>query len=275
MSEKSKSSIVIIKRNNASHGGHHGGAWKVAYADFVTAMMAFFLLLWLLSTANHAQLEGISEYFTPNTGIPNAKNSSSTSNPKVEDQDVANKNEKKEERGAEKGDKQESEYFQSIADTLRNMLKQAEYGDNVVIENVADGLSIQILDREGPKRFLFFDDDFQLQPPGMELIRTLSIEIQSIPRYIAIISHNLEREVKFDPWELSSKRANSAMKYMLKSGLDKEKVARLISKASAEPLFPKTPNAIQNRRIGIVLLKNSVLPYSIQNMPEFYNSSKQ
>lgn len=271
---------IIIKKIKKGGHGHHGGAWKVAYADFVTAMMAFFLLLWLLSSASKETLAGLSEYFTPTEGIkdnmgigfdggktPNEEGVSKTnqSNPSIvsgrtPSGTVAS--------NPESPSKTESDFddnmFKKSAEAVEQAFKQdaamQKYVDNVSTQQTPEGLRIDIMDSD--KYAMFERTSAVLTTHGQAILGRIASIILKMPNYITITGHTDASPAEagrldYSNWELSSDRAQSARRFMLKSGIEAERPKRVVGMADRELYTPADPRGPKNRRIAILMLRDS------------------
>jgi chemotaxis protein MotB len=288
--------ILIKKVKKVSGGGHHGGAWKVAYADFVTAMMAFFLLMWLINTTSPEQKRGIADYFAPASvsettsgsggilggtalGDDGAKGSGSASiieelapesknpdNGKSQDAAKAEDTAASTDAMREALQKREEAAFASAAQSLRQALQDmpelAELSKNIIVDQTPEGLRIQLVDQEG--RSLF--DQGQTQPNARAklLLRAVTKVINQLPNRITISGHtsaSLNGAKADSDWALSSARADASRRVLQASGVDADRVYQVSGKANSEPLYPDDPTLPGNRRIAIVLLREApVLP---------------
>ncbi len=292
---------IIIKKIKKGGGGHHGGAWKIAYADFVTAMMAFFLLLWLLNSVTQEQLEGISNYFAPVSVSESTSGSggmlggqtisegsmvSTMAPPPVSDELPEPKAAKDssesidEETGAPPGDadaeeqmrKKEEEQFkeaeQTLHDAIKNVPELQNLAKSLLIDNTPEGLRIQLVDQEGLPMFPSGGSD--PLPHTLKLLRLVAEAIKDMPQKISISGHT--DSVKFvtnngySNWELSADRANASRRALIHMGVAPERIARVVGKAETEPLLPDDPTNARNRRLSIVLLRQS--NHNKKNGPE-------
>ncbi len=250
-----RSKIIIRKVNKKSHGGHHGGAWKVAYADFVTAMMAFFLLLWLLSMTSPEQRIALSQYFNSfslfkdkaqqsgtsildkSTGVLNAGRSVQSESTRMRVEKKANPEElAKMMRGA-------------IDNKLQAMKNQ------VLIETTKEGLKIQIVDNEGSEIFRSGSDE--PTEKARQIIRLVSENLREKPNRIVIEGHTDSAPFKSAQktnWELSTSRASAARRELENNGIDPNRIARVVGYADQDPLIKEDPKDLRNRRISIILL---------------------
>ena len=293
MSESGESNIVIKKAKKGGHGGHHGGAWKVAYADFVTAMMAFFLLLWLLNATTEEQKRGIADYFSPTPGAIQSTSGgegifSGTSITSegflIEDQSaigvtvVFPEETQQEDEGPESevalDDPSDSETPQEEPEAEeRRQLEQAErdlreaietnpeledLADNLLIDQTPEGLRIQIVDREGTP--MYKRGIATMTDEGAILTQQVIEAVISLENRVAITGHTdatRYRRFGYDNWDLSTDRANSSRRAMIRGGLDPERVYRVSGRGSNDPLDIEDPTAPINRRISVVLLRDS------------------
>jgi chemotaxis protein MotB len=289
---------IIIKKVKGGGGhAHHGGAWKVAYADFVTAMMAFFLLMWLINTTSPEQKRGIADYFAPASvsettsgsggilagtalGVDGAKQNGSQSIIQDMAPDAKNPDDGKAKDGAkaqadetattealrEALQKREEATFASAAQSLRQALQDmpelAELSKNIIIDQTPEGLRIQLVDQEG--RSMFNEGSAQPNPRAKLLLRAISKVINQLPNRISIYGHtsaNPNGAKAESDWQLSAARADASRRTLQGSGVDPDRVYQVAGKATSEPLYPDDPTLPGNRRIAIVLLREApVLP---------------
>ena len=287
---------ILIKKVKKSGGhGHHGGAWKVAYADFVTAMMAFFLLMWLINTTDPEQKKGIAEYFAPASvsettsgsgGIlggtalgddgpkssgsmavieqlapeapPNAAETGPSSNLSSAS-DAALEAEMR---------RREAEEFASAAESLRQAMQSmpelAELSKQLIVDQTPEGLRIQLVDQEG--RSMFDNNSARPNVRAQVLLRAVARVINQLPNRISITGHTSTtagsgRASAAGDWTLSSERANASRLVLQGAGVDADRVYSVAGKAGSDPLYPDDPSLAGNRRIAIVLLREApVLP---------------
>jgi chemotaxis protein MotB len=288
--------IVIKKIKKGGGHGHHGGAWKVAYADFVTAMMAFFLLMWLINTTSPQQKRGIADYFAPASvsettsgsggilggtalGDDGAKGDGTMSvieelspdsrnpdNGKSQDASKSEQTEVTTEALRQALQKREEAAFASAAQSLRQALQDmpelAELSKNIIIDQTPEGLRIQLVDQEG--RSMFNQGSAQPNARAQLLLRAISKVINQLPNRISIYGHtsaNRGGARAEGDWTLSAGRADASRRVLQGSGVDPDRVYQVSGKAASEPLYPDDPALPGNRRIAIVLLREApVLP---------------
>jgi chemotaxis protein MotB len=288
---------ILIKKIKKGHGhGHHGGAWKVAYADFVTAMMAFFLLMWLINTTSPEQKRGIADYFAPASvaettsgsgGILGgtalgedgamgagsqaiieqmAPESRTPSEGSREDAAKEMAPEASTEALREAVLQREQAAFASAAQSLRQALQDmpelAELSKNILIDQTPEGLRIQLVDQEG--RSMFTSGSAEPNDRAKLLLRAVSRVINQLPNRITIAGHTNLSPNGVTPdsdWRLSSARADSSRRILQGAGVEPDRVYQVSGKANSEPLYPDDPTLAGNRRIAIVLLREApVLP---------------
>ena len=237
----------IIKRIKKKHGGHHGGAWKIAYADFVTAMMAFFLLMWLLSMLNKYQLEGISEYFRHPLADAFTKQDASSHRDKIKD--FKHMEEQKSMDDLEK-------MKQNIMNDLQKNKEMSEFKNQLNFEVTNDGLKIQLRDLE--KRAMFTQGKADFAQHAKKLLTWLSGEINQYPNRLIILGHTdslpYQESRNYGNWELSADRANATRRALISAGMSDQKILRVIGAADTTLLDRSNAFDARNRRIEIVVL---------------------
>jgi chemotaxis protein MotB len=295
MSVSGERPIIIKKIKKGGGAGHHGGAWKVAYADFVTAMMAFFLLMWLINTTSPEQKRGIADYFAPASvsettsgaggilsgtalGNDGAKQNGSQSVVQDASPDVRNPTDGKAKDAAKATDpaadqakqdqaKREAAAFASAAQSLKQALQEmpelADLSKNIIIDQTPEGLRIQLVDQEG--RSMFNTGTATPNDRAKLLLRAIAKVINQLPNRISIYGHTSAtpgQGSKTDgDWPLSANRADASRKVLQGAGVDVDRVYQVSGKATSEPLYPDDPTLPGNRRIAIVLLREApVLP---------------
>ena len=256
---------IIVKRIKKGHGDHHGGAWKIAYADFVTAMMAFFLLLWLLSSVSQGALNGVAEYFrTPlKVALMGGSRSGDTTSPikgggpdftrsdgqKRKSQDVLD------EKTKEKVVLQKLQ--QRIKEAIENNKVLQQYKNQLLLEMTTEGLRVQIVDEKN--RPMFDSGSAHLLPHTRELLRELGKQLNEVQNRLSISGHTdaspySAGDKGFSNWELSADRANAARRELIVGGLQDSKLLRVVGQGSATPMDKANPLNPINRRISIVVL---------------------
>ena len=286
---------IIIKKINAGHHGHHGGAWKVAYADFVTAMMAFFLLLWLLNSVPVEKLAGIAQYFEPTVGIAGQKGigfeggksqnkeGSQTFDKQAgieygvlqKGQIIANP-----ERGIEvKTEEVENERFAMVEGELKKTImadkELVQFQDSIIFDVTPEGLQIKITDQD--KFPMFKENSAELEVYAKNIISKIVNLIKYSPNYLSISGHTDSDQTSmpkdYTNWELSSDRANATRRFIIDQGISADQIARVVARADTEPLDPANPNSSRNRRVTITLLRNSIMPFNKVALPKDLGAS--
>jgi chemotaxis protein MotB len=260
--------------------------WKVAYADFITAMMAFFLLLWLLSVTPEKTLKGVAEYFTSTNaisdkvglgfeggayaniddgnGAPHSASSSliygSPSRGRRIDQ--ASKNNMMTDI--------EKEYFLTTISNIQQNVELKDFSDNINMAVTKDGLQIQIMDSDN--RPMFKPNTSELQPYMRKILTVIGKLIKDQPNYISISGHTASVQNvgknSFDYWNLSAQRANEVRKFLTTCLIKDDQVARIVGMANKEPFDYNNPYSPKNIRVGITLLNNRSISHFQQSAPD-------
>ena len=261
---------IVIKRIKKVSGGAHGGAWKIAYADFVTAMMAFFLLMWLLGSATRATLQGISDYFKMPLKVALSGGEGSgdaTSVIKGGGTDLTKRSGQVKKGDVDtSGSKAEQERQESVRlETLKTKLeraidsnvKLAQFKRQLKLDLTADGLRIQIVDEQN--RPMFDSGSAIMKSYTRDILRDIGKTLNEVPNKIGLSGHTdavpySGGEAGYSNWELSADRANASRRELVAGGLEDGKVLRVVGLSSAIPLDKANPNSPVNRRISIVVL---------------------
>jgi chemotaxis protein MotB len=269
---------IVIKRVRKNAAGHHGGAWKIAYADFVTAMMAFFLLMWLLGSVTKGDLQGIADYFrTPlkvslsgGTGAGD-----STALIKAGGKDLTRADDQQMRRGemplkkqvlnaavaraaVEREDGQRMRALKSKVEEvidLSPLLRQ--YRNQLLVDITSEGLRIQIVDELN--RPMFDLGSAQLKPYARDILAALAPTLNGVPNSITLTGHTdgkpyANGERGYSNWELSADRANASRKVLVAGGIDEGKLKRVVGMSSAVLFDGNDPLSPVNRRIAIIVL---------------------
>ena len=271
--DNSKQPIVIKKV--FKKGGHHGGAWKIAFADFATAMMAFFMLMWIMGSTSKMQKAAISEYFKnpsafegsavmPSQAIGEGTGSTPSIVAFEGAVDMAPETSQSESQEQTESTEQSSaaadqSRLESLKDALKEALEESEtlapYKEQLLIDIVSEGLRIQIVDKEN--RSMFDSGSAQLKIYTDEILKELSTMINEVPNRISITGHTdghpLERS-GYTNWELSTERANAARRALVAGGMQADKIGRVVGFADTVPFDQNDPNGPINRRISIIVM---------------------
>ena len=275
---------TIIKKIKKGGHGHHGGAWKVAYADFVTAMMAFFLLLWLLNSVTQEQLEGISNYFAP----VSTSASTSGSGGMLEGQTMQQQQSTPapqssvtvdlpppsagqgpaDQEGETDGEStaaaaQEEVQFEEAQNALRQALESIpnlqDLAKSLLVDATPEGLRIQIVDQDGLA--MFPSGRANMFDHTKRILGLVAQVIKKMPQMIAIAGHTdavpFNSGGSYGNWELSADRANASRRALIEMGVPDSRINRVVGKASEEPLLVDDPTNPRNRRISIILLRGT------------------
>ncbi|MDO8681869.1 MAG: flagellar motor protein MotB [Armatimonadota bacterium] len=253
-----KANIRIVKRKK-THAGHHGGAWKVAYADFVTAMMAFFLVMWITGMSQEVKA-AIAGYFkNPEAFMQEVKAGNALF--KITDAQAGSISN----RTKASYDADERKVLQGAKERIVKMVSSdpefKKMKDFVDIKLVDEGLRIDLLD---DKESLFFDSgSAAIKPTTRHLLALMTAELRGLPNNIIISGHTDSRPLSsrygYTNWELSSNRANAARQVMDAAGLQENQVAQVRGYAATDPRDPKHPEHYSNRRVSITVVLKSVM----------------
>ncbi len=276
MADDTQRPIVIKRIKKISGGGHAGGAWKIAYADFVTAMMAFFLLMWLLGSTTKAQMEGIAQYFkTPlKVALAGGEGSGDASSVikgggqdltrragQVKQGEVESKKAINLEANRSDQVKQESARLENLKATLEKAIesnaKMSQFKKQLKIDIISEGLRIQIIDDKN--RPMFDSGGAVMKPYTRDILREIGKTLNEVPNRISLSGHTdavsyFGGERGYSNWELSADRANASRRELVAGGLEDGKVLRVVGLGSAIPFDQEHPNDPVNRRISIVVM---------------------
>lgn len=268
---------IVVKRIKKGGGGAHGGAWKIAYADFVTAMMAFFLLMWLLGSTTEGDLKGISDYFQAplkmsmqggrGTGdatsvIPGGGNDLTKSVGQVAnaDYDQPKKRMRQPKIIAADNEALERVRFEEMKQKLEAIIEASPllrpFAKQLLLDITSEGLRIQIVDEKN--RPMFDSGGATLKPYTREILQAIAQTLNDVGNRISVSGHTdatpYAADRGFGNWELSADRANACRREMVSGGLPEERIARVVGLAATIPLKTDDPYDAINRRISIVVL---------------------
>jgi len=280
--KEQKPQLLVIRRVKKGHGGgHHGGAWKVAYADFVTAMMAFFLVMWLVGTTTKVEKGAIAEYFknpsmqaghsmvpsqsmgpggaanslvqlsavtTPSSG----DNGTQLSKPEIKPEDV-------EKLAREQEKKQLEALMQNLKEAIDKSQALQPFKDQLLLDITPEGLRIQIVDKQS--RPMFDSGSTTLKTYTGDILHELAAFLNSVPNKISLSGHTDTAPYAggdgYTNWELSSGRANAARRALVAGGMQEKKVALVIGLADSVLFDKNDPRNPINRRISIVVMNKA------------------
>ncbi|HEY7640623.1 MAG TPA: flagellar motor protein MotB [Steroidobacteraceae bacterium] len=282
---------IIIKKVKKGGHAHHGGSWKVAFADFATAMMAFFLLMWLMEATTEEQRGAISQYFNNPSDVQGASpvpspspiqgpGGASTSMiklgggmelhhdpappapiapPTPGSQTATRPDDDAARRDEEANEKLDAERLAGLLQDLRTAIDEreslAKYKDQILLDVTPEGVRIQIIDHE--RRSMFPLGSARLEDFSSAIIKELAHIITTVPNRISISGHTDVKPyvaVNYTNWELSADRANAARRALIAGGAPAEKIGRVVGLASSVLLDPSQPESPVNRRISIVVM---------------------
>jgi chemotaxis protein MotB len=268
---------IVIKRKKVVAGGAHGGAWKIAYADFVTAMMAFFLLMWLLGSTAKGDLQGIAEHFqnpmkvsmSGGAGVGDATSilqgggqDLTRQSGQVKKGDVEAKKATSFSKEAQaEFRRKERERLEQLKADIEKMIEQtpqlAQFKKQLLLDITSEGLRIQIVDEQN--RPMFDSGGAELKPYTRDILRQIGKSLNGVPNRISLAGHTDAAQFGggaqgFTNWELSANRANASRRELVSGGLGDTKVLRVVGLASTLPFDKNDPLSSANRRISIVVL---------------------
>ncbi len=268
---------IIVKRIKKGGGGHHGGAWKIAYADFVTAMMAFFLLMWLLGSTAKGDLQGIAEYFSTPLKVAlqggvGSGDASSVIKGGGTDLTRTSGQVKKGEVKAEKKtinlqalkaelERKERERLGELKQRIERAIEAnpslGQYRKQLLLDITSEGLRIQIVDEKN--RPMFDLSSAEVKPYMRDILREIGKALNDVDNRIALSGHTdakpfVTGDRGIGNWELSAGRANASRRELIAGGMAEGKVIRVVGQASTVLFDRQDPFNPQNRRIGIVVL---------------------
>ncbi len=237
---------IIIKKKIV-HGGHHGGAWKVAYADFVTAMMALFIVLWMMNASKQVQ-DAVGGYFKDPRGVDKMVGT--------------NRN------GADQFVPMKKEDMQKLKEALLQSIHHVDQMDKlksqIEITVTAEGLRIELMESA---KGTFFDEGSAKPTAALtDLLKVLSAQLGQLPNHISIEGHTDSKPYSgiknYDNWDLSTDRANEARRMMQSMGIRQDQVSQVRGFADQRLRLPKQPEDPLNRRISLIV------QYQVQNGSE-------
>jgi chemotaxis protein MotB len=281
---------IIVKRIKKGGHGHHGGAWKIAYADFVTAMMAFFLLMWLLGSTTEGDKKGIADYFSSpmkvamfgGSGAGDASHvlkgggqDLTRTTGQVKRGDVESERKtvnlkalKEEQIRAEISRLRSLQ--QRIEGEIQSNLALGAFRSQILLELTRDGLRIQIVDAQS--RPMFASGSAQVLPYMQDLLRAIGAVLAEVPNRLTLEGHTDAMpfsggERGYSNWELSADRANASRRELLAGGLPDDRVLRVQGLAASQLLKREQPDDPANRRISIVVMTREAEDAMFKSQP--------
>ncbi len=278
MAGKDEKPTIFVRRvKKVQGGGHHGGSWKVAYADFVTAMMAFFMVMWLVGALTTKQREAVSDYFknpspiagnspAPSPGMNGPGGASNSmiklggtmelpKGPGVEfTRDPADQKSEADKK------RQERERLEQLMQDLQEAIAKSQalepFKDQLLLDITPEGLRIQIVDKQN--RMMFDLGSAKLMPYTSDILHEIAGFVNRVPNRVSIAGHtdtaNYATRIGYSNWELSADRANAARRALLEGGMEPSKIARVVGFGAAVLFDKKDPLNPVNRRISIVVM---------------------
>lgn len=271
--------IIIKKVKKAGHA-HHGGAWKIAYADFVTAMMAFFLLMWLISMTTQEQKNGLAEYFAPSASSPATSGAGgmlygtaldTSGNKASTPRDAARGSAERDDRArattpgrasdleaSRSASSVQADYsaIASLRQALQTLPDIAELSKNIVIEPTKEGVNVSLVDQDG--RSMFRDGSVEPHERTRRVLETLAPALRQLPNRLSVTGHTSAMRPgsarAVEPWNLTAGRALAVREILAGSGVPNDNFISVVGRADTEPVFPDNPYLAPNRRVTITLL---------------------
>lgn len=277
MAEDLSKRPIVIKRIKKVAAGHHGGAWKIAYADFVTAMMAFFLLMWLLGSTAKGDLKGISDYFkTPLKvalmGGSGSGDSSSIikgggkdltrSEGQVKEGELPTERRIINLKAAQQEFRRaEAEKLKELKSTIEMAIAKSEqlnqFKNQILLDITTEGLRIQIVDEKN--RPMFQSGRAQLEPYTKQILHAIGTTLNDVPNKVSISGHTDAAlygggATGYSNWELSADRANASRRELIAGGMAADKIVRVVGLSSAVLFNKDEPLNPSNRRISLIVM---------------------
>jgi len=274
MTKDDKKPQIIVKRvKKGGHAGHHGGAWKIAYADFVTAMMAFFLLMWLLGSTTKGELQGIADYFKTPLKVAMAGGSGAgdaSTLIKAGGQDITrsvgqmSRSEKADSKRSSKQaatDKLETTRLQELRVKMQEAIEAnpslRQFSEQIRLDITGDGLRIQIVDEKN--RPMFDSGSARLKDYTREILKEIAHVLNGVENRITLSGHTDAQPYSggqrgYSNWELSADRANASRRELIAAGIHEKKILRVVGLADSVSFNKADPLDPSNRRISIIVM---------------------
>ncbi len=250
--------IIIKKKKGGGHGGHHGGSWKVAYADFVTSMMAFFLVMWLIAQSETVRMN-VAGYFQNPTGFKKGGETSVMPKKGTSFIEMKDKNMMTQEQIRKMREQEARERLKEAAAEIMKKLKEnpsfERLRNQIEVQMTAEGLRVQLIESAGES---FFErGSAELKPFTKQLLAMVAAEIGRLPNRVIIEGHTDAFQyadgAAYTNWELSVDRCNSARRWMKENGLRFDQIAEVRGYADTQPKVKESPGDPRNRRIAIIV----------------------
>jgi chemotaxis protein MotB len=283
---------IIVKKIKKGGHGHHGGAWKIAYADFVTAMMAFFLLMWLLGSTTEGDKKGIADYFNSPLKVALLSSGSGAGDAshvvKGGGQDLTRttgqvkRGEIESKRDTVNLQALKQEQVRAEVARLEDLKRKVEnriaaserlsaMASQIKLDMTRDGLRIQIVDEQN--RPMFASGSAVVQPYMRELLREIGVVLADVPNRLTLEGHTDALPFSggaggYSNWELSSDRANASRRELVAGGLADDRVLRVQGLASSQPIDAADAKAPANRRISLIVMNREAEDRMFHTAPE-------
>ncbi|MDX1667830.1 MAG: flagellar motor protein MotB [Limnobacter sp.] len=269
--------IIVVKKIKKGGHGHHGGAWKIAYADFVTAMMAFFLLMWLLGSTSEGDLKGISDYFNSplKVALTGGQGSGTATSVIAAGGTDLTRSVGQIQRGGNKSnstyaddktlneaaERMEAQKLAELKGQIERLIDSSDlmkqFKNQIRLDITQEGLRIQILDEKN--RPMFDSGSAELKDYMKDILRNLTSMLIEVGNKITLSGHTdatpyASGSMGYSNWELSADRANATRRQMMLFGMPENKMLRVVGLASSVPLQADNPYDPVNRRIAIVVM---------------------
>ena len=270
MSRSNTPTFIVIRRAKRKAHAHHGGSWKIAYADFITAMMAFFLLMWLLGTVSRAELSSIESYFRTPLKVAMFGGNGSGDQASILSGDMAIRQSMPQPNPVpadamvrERGRRPAAE-DPALMRLKREIEARAEsnpvmrqYRKQLLIDITSEGLRIQIVDEQN--RPMFAMASAEVEPHMRVILREIGAALNDVPNAISLSGHTDATQYSsqrgYSNWELSADRANASRRELVAGGMHPDKVSKVVGLEAAVPLDPQDLYNPINRRISIIVMK--------------------
>jgi chemotaxis protein MotB len=287
---------IMVKRVKRSKAAAHGGAWKIAYADFVTAMMAFFLLMWLLGSTTKGDLQGIAAYFQTPLKVAMAGGSGSGDSSSVLQgggKDLTRRvgqvkngstevSRKDDSMNALQAELERAELIRlsGLKEKLDAAIERSptlkQFRNQLLIDITTEGLRIQIVDEQNRPMFALASAD--LRPYTKQILREIGAVLNDVPNKISLSGHTdatpySNGEKGYSNWELSADRANASRRELISGGMNETKVLRVVGLSAAVPIDKSDPFSPTNRRISIIVMNHKTADLIVKDGGEFALSS--
>jgi chemotaxis protein MotB len=258
---------IIIRRKKVVAAGHHGGSWKVAFADFATAMMAFFLVLWLTATASPEQKLAVEGYFRDPVGYTEGGSRNPVDlggsasvvreySESVADSDIQIEDRVVEEMAQTLEQRKMEQLFQDLKERIAENETLQEFKDQLLIDITSEGLRIQIVDRS--QRPMFDSGRAELKYYSQDILFELARTLSRVRNKLSITGHTDSTPFRGRPgytnWELSADRANTARRALVAGGVDGRQIGRVVGLSDSVLFNKDDPQAPVNRRISIIVM---------------------